>query len=199
MTLLRARSGVAFRVHAGDSVVITNTHGGQVVDTWIIDGSDPDRHASTAMTWMATRRLLLREGDELIDTRREPIARIVADSSPGDHDLLVPSCDIVRYRQLGVEGYHDNCRDNFFEALASADVPALANAPAPFNLFMHVPIAPDGSFEIAPPRARAGDAVELTVLRDAFVVLSACPQDIAPTNGIGVAPRDVEYEIRPRG
>jgi uncharacterized protein len=199
VTLLRARSGIAFRAQAGDGVVITNTHGGQVVDTWILDASDPDRHASAAMTWMATRRLLLREGDDLIDTRREPIARLVADSSPGDHDLLVPSCDIVRYRQLGVEGYHDNCRDNFFEAIASVDVPAPANVPAPFNLFMHVPIAVDGSFEIAAPRAQAGDAVELTVFRDALIVLSACPQDIAPTNGIGVAPRDVDYEIRPHG
>ncbi|GAB2652528.1 DUF1989 domain-containing protein [Kribbella swartbergensis] len=195
MAELAARSGVAIHLATGDELVVTNTHGQQVVDTWALAVDDVSRFASAPHTWMNTGRLTIRAGDELVDTTRTPILAFVEDTSGGHHDLLIPSCDIVRYRQLGVEGYHDNCRDNYFAALAAAGIRPLPVVPQPLNLFMRVPVRADGSIGIEPPLAGPGDRVRLRALQDVVVVLSACPQDIAPTNGLGATPMPVAYDV----
>ncbi|NIK58514.1 DUF1989 domain-containing protein [Kribbella shirazensis] len=195
MTELAARTGVAIHLATKDELVVTNTYGQQVVDTWALAADDVSRFASASHTWMSTGRLTVRLGDELVDTTRTPMLAIVGDTSGGRHDLLIPSCDVVRYRQLGVPGYHDNCRDNYFAALSAADIEPLPVVPQPLNLFMRVPVAADGSIGIEPPVAGPGAQVRLRALQDVVVVLSACPQDIAPTNGLGATPRPVEYDV----
>ncbi|GAB3301050.1 DUF1989 domain-containing protein [Epidermidibacterium keratini] len=192
---LAARSGTTVGLTAGDELVVTNTHGQQVVDTWALSASEASRFMSASHTCMRLGRLLIGEGDALLDNTRQPMLTLVRDTSPGDHDLLVPSCDAARYRELGVAGYHDSCHDNFFQALADAGLDAPPSVPQPLNLFMRVPIQPDGSFAIESPRARAGDLVRLRALQDLVVVLSACPQDVAPTNGEGRTPTGVEYDV----
>lgn len=192
---LAARTGITLELSAGDELVVINTFGQQVVDTWALSTEDPQRFLSAAHTWMPNGRLTVRVGDTLRDNTRSPLLELVEDTSPGNHDLLIPSCDIVRYRQLGVEGYHDNCHDNFYEALSAAGIDAPSIVPQPLNLFMRVPIQPDGAFSIESPLGRPGDRVRLRALADVVVVLSACPQDLAPTNGEGRTPTSVEYEI----
>ena len=86
------------------------------------------------------------------------------------------------YRELGVEGYHRNCSDNFHEALAELNI-VLPFTPASLNLFMSVPVAPDGVVDRLPPKAKAGDAVILRAEMRLVLILSACPQDITPING----------------
>lgn len=199
MPTLPARSGLAVPVDAGDSLTVINTHGQQVVDTWVLVRDEADRYVSTAMTWMRARRLYLRAGDELVDTTRTTIARLSEDTSPGRHDMLIPSCDLTRYRELGVDGYHDNCHDNFREAVEAFGISSPAVVPAPVNLFMNVPISADGSVEIVPPVSRPGDRVTIEAYEDVVIVLSACPQDIAPTNGEAAVPRAVEYRVNQRG
>jgi uncharacterized protein len=195
MAELAARSGVALRLGVGDELLVLNTHGQQVVDTWALAAEDVSRFVSAPHTWMRTGRLTVRVGDDLLDTSRSPLLTLVEDSGTGHHDLLIPSCDISRYRELGVDGYHDNCRDNYFEALTAADIQPLPFVPQPLNLFMRVPIAADGSIDIQPPLASAGDRVRLRALEDVVVVLSACPQDIAATNGPGRTPTGVDYDV----
>ncbi|WP_327147805.1 urea carboxylase-associated family protein [Nocardia sp. NBC_01329] len=192
---LAARTGTTVELSAGDELVVTNTHGRQVVDTWALSAEKPTRFLSAPHTWMHHGRLTIRVGDSLMDNTRRPLLSMIEDSSPGDHDMLIPSCDLARYRQLGVEGYHDNCHDNFFEALAAAGVEAPQFVPQPLNLFMRVPITPDGAFSIDSPLARPADHVRLAALEDVVVVLSACPQDLAPTNGVGRTPTGVAYEV----
>lgn len=193
---LAARTGTTVQLSAEDELVVINTHGQQVVDTWALSTKRPQRFLSAAHTWMPNGRVTVRAGDTLRDNTRSPMLQLVEDTSPGDHDLLVPSCDIIRYRQLGVEGYHDNCHDNFFEAVAAAGAESLPFVPQPLNLFMRVPVRPDGTFSIEAPTARPGDHVRLRALADVLVVLSACPQDLAPTNGVGRTPTGVSYEVR---
>ncbi|NKY34997.1 urea carboxylase-associated family protein [Nocardia speluncae] len=192
---LAARTGTTVELAAGDELVVRNTHGGQVVDTWALSAENPMRVLSAPHTWMRHGRLAIRVGDNLVDNTRRPMLSMIEDSSPGDHDMLIPSCDLARYRQLGVEGYHDNCHDNFFEALAAAGFEAPQFVPQPLNLFMRVPIAADGAISIDSPLALPGDHVRLVALEDVVVVLSACPQDLAPTNGVGRTPTGVTYEV----
>ena len=64
---------------------------------------------------------------------------------------------------------------------------------------MNVPLAADGSFEIAAPKAQKGDDVTIAALENLIIVMSACPQDLAATNGVGGTPRGVEYSVKRSG
>ena len=48
---------------------------------------------------------------------------------------------------------------------------------------------------IEPPVARPGSHVTLRLEMDAIIVFSACPQDMAPTNGADMMPKDAELLI----
>ncbi|MBA0050963.1 urea carboxylase-associated family protein [Streptomyces sp. AJS327] len=195
MRVLEARTGTAFALVAGQTVSFVNTHGQQVVDTWAFAADDPGRTVCTGMTRMRNGRIGLGVGDLLVDTTRATLLEVVADTSPGAHDLLMPSCDPVRYRELGAEGYHANCHDNFLAAVEAFGAGRPPLVPMPVNLFMRVPVEADGSLSIQPPTSRPGDQVTLRATEDVVVVASACPQDMAPTNGAAAVPADVEIRF----
>ena len=140
-------------------------------------------------------RLQPRVGDQLWTQLRRPILTLAEDSSPGIHDTLFPCCDATRYVQLGVKGYHRNCADNWREALRAIGIEPPPTVPTALNLFMNVPVAPDGSFKILPPASRPGDAVVLKAEMDCVVALSSCPVDMLPLSGPDCRPQDVAYEI----
>ncbi len=196
MAILAARSGVAIRVEANSTVTVTNTHGMQVVDTWALALADRSRWMSALHSSMHNGRLLVQTGDDLVDTTRCPILHLEGGTYEGLHDFLVPSCDIFRYRSLGVKGYHANCCDNFRNALyAFGEIGGPAVVPQPLNLFMNVPITRDASLKIEEPSAKPGDTVVLRALQDIILVMSACPQDLAATNGVGRTPTNIEYDV----
>ncbi len=58
-----------------------------------------------------------------------------------------------------------------------------------FNLF----VDPDFTVMIKPPDTSAGDNIVLRAEMDAYVVVSACPQDLNPT--CGGTPTDIQVEI----
>ena len=189
-TSIPAGQGRAFRLAAGQRLRVTTTEGGQVVDTWAL--ALP--HLDESMSMEHTRSRLLavspRAGDDLFSDRRRPILRLVEDTSPGVHDTLIAACDQERYRQLGYQGPHRNCADNFRAALAELGYEA-PPVPAPLNVFMNIPVAGDGTLSFEPSLARPGDAVTLEAVGDVVVVLSVCPQDLVPINGAAMRPTDV--------
>ena len=63
-----------------------------------------------------------------------PILIFVEDATPGIHDMLSAACDPVRYRDLGVEGWHASCEKNFQRALKTIGVEPPRFAPQPINL-----------------------------------------------------------------
>lgn len=195
---LVARTGRAVRLGAGDSIAIVNLFGQQVVDTWAISAVDPTTVLSMAHTRMANGRFFVQEGDVLVGSDREAMLTLETDTSGGRHDTLIPACDPARYRQLGAVGHHDSCSDNFRDALHELGIPAPSQVPQPLNLFMNVPVGPDGTLGIEPPTSQAGDRVTLCAVRPVVLVVSACPQDLAPTNGAHREPRDIELRLRPR-
>ena len=56
-------------------------------------------------------------------------------------------------------------------------------------------IKPGGELVIEPPVAPPGSHVTLRAEMDAVVVFSACPQDMAPTNGADMMPKDAELQL----
>ena len=194
-TILAAGTGAAIRLRSQQRLTIVNTYGTQVVDCWALKAGDFAEHMSMPHCRNHWYRLTPRPGDLLVTNLRNPILRLVADSSPGIHDTLIPCCDLVRYHQLGIKGHHASCAENFATALRSIAVEAVP-PPAPLNLFMNVPLKANGALAVAPPESKPGDQVELAAEMDCIVVVSACPHDIFPVNGADCRPKDVTYSIR---
>jgi len=192
--IIPARRGRAVRVPRGAEIEIINPTGNQVVDTWALRSGDPAEHLSMEHTRAALSRLVPRAGDSLFSSARRPMLTFAADTSPGIHDTLIASCDAERYRMLGHEGYHDNCHDNFLAALAELGFTA-PPVPAPLNLFMNVPWSSDGSLRFAEPLSRPGDLVRLRAEADLIVIMSACPQDLLPVNGLAQQPGEVHFRL----
>ena len=197
MPIVKGGHGAAFRVAEGEGLRIVNTHGSQVVDLFAHNAADLDESLSIQHSRNVWYRLQPKTGDQLWTQLRRPIMTLVEDTSPGVHDTLFPCCDARRYVQLGVKGYHRNCADNWREALTQIGVTPPATVPSALNLFMNVPVAPDGSFKILPPVSKAGDSVTLRAEMDCVVALSACPVDMLPLNGPDCKPQDIAYEILP--
>jgi len=196
LIVLPARTGTALRLAQGQRLKIVNTHGTQVVDCWALIPGDPQEHMSMPHSRNAWYRLVPRPGDPLVTNRRRTILRLEEDTSPGIHDTLIPCCDLERYHQLGVQGHHDSCAENFAKAVQPLGVAMLP--PSPLNLFMNVPIKANGALAVAAPESKPGDHVVLKAELDCIVALSACPHDIFPVNGADSTPRDVAYAVLDR-
>ena len=191
---LPARQGCAVRLPRGARLKIVNVHGSQVCDFWAF--CDGGLHEFMSMehvrAWLS--KTIPGVGDELVTNRRRPLLRFVQDTSPGIHDTLIAACDLPRYRTLGVPHYHDNCSDNLRMAVAAIGR-RVNEVPAPFNVWMNNPVAPDGTIGWLPPRSAAGDCVVFEALMDCVAVMSACPQDLVPVNGADCTPTELQFEV----
>ncbi len=192
-----ARTARAVRVRAGDAFRVVDVEGGQVGDLFAFVEPGHDEHVSAGHTRARTDRLFPAVGERFYSTRRRPLLELVADDSPGAHDMLIPACDPVRYAQLGAAPGHASCVENLAQALRAAGAPVPAVAPQPVNLFMRIPVAVDGVLTWLPSDTAPGASVTLQALDDLLVVVSACPQDVANING-GV-PTALALELVGRG
>ncbi|MCU0815677.1 MAG: urea carboxylase-associated family protein [Cypionkella sp.] len=193
---LPARRGRALRLAKGEAVEIINTHGTQVVDTWVFNAEDMAEYLSNEHMRANLGKLWPGKGDPLVTNRRRAIMVMEEDTSPGRHDTLIAACDVHRYAMLGCTGYHDNCTDNLFAALRAIGLEG-RDCPSPLNLWMNIPVAAEGATAWGEPLSRPGDRVVLRAVMDCIVVLSACPQDMVPINGADCVPKDVHFRHLP--
>ena len=169
-------------MEAGESFQIVNIEGSQVVDLWAFVQPDTKEFLSTKHTRSCLQKLIPEVGDNLYSNRRRPILKIIEDTSPGVHDMLLSACDIQRYELLGHVGYHKNCADNLTNS-AKEFGHQLSDVPSPFNIFERVEINQNGQLAIEPPLVEAGQFITLKAEVALLVIMSACPMDIALTNG----------------
>ncbi len=192
--LIPARQGRAVRLRAGEKLRLSNPHGTQVCDLWAFATENLTEYLSMEHLRTALGRTIPRVGDTLVTNRRRAILQLTEDSSPGIHDTLIAACDLPRYRSLGVDGYHDNCTDNLRMALRAIGLQT-REVPAPFNVWMNIPLDPLGRISWLPPVARPGDYVTLEALMDCVLVMSACPQDLTPVNGAHCLPMELSFTV----
>ena len=171
-----------------------NTHGTQVCDLWAFNAGNLSEYLSWEHTRGGINRIAPKVGDTLLTNRRRPILTLSGDTSPGVHDTLIAACDLFRYVGLGVQVYHDNCSDNLRMALSAIGERA-TEVPQPFNIWMNIPVRPDGSIDWLPTVSKPGDRVELRAEMDCIVVMSACPQDMVPINGPDMRPVDLHFVV----
>jgi uncharacterized protein YcgI (DUF1989 family) len=68
--------------------------------------------------------------------------------------------------------------------------------PSPLNLWMNIPVGENGGLSFQPPVSERGDFVEVKALVEGVVVvMSCCPQDRVPVNGVGMRCQGVEVEV----
>ncbi|MFN0115878.1 MAG: DUF1989 domain-containing protein [Paracoccaceae bacterium] len=187
-----ARRGRAARLSAGQAIEIVNTHGHQVVDTWAFSAEDMGEFLSMEHLRPTIGTIFPTRGHALVTNRRRPILIWEEDTSPGIHDTIIAACDDYRYGLLGCTEYHDNCTDNLHAALRAIGLKA-PETPSPLNLWMNIPVGPDGAIQWGEPLSKPGDFVRLRAVMDCVVVMSACPQDILPINGLN--PVEAQYRI----
>lgn len=196
--IIPARKSAAVRLTAGQRVRLVNTHGTQVVDCWAFTMPDTREFMSMEHSRVELERSSPRVGDSLFTNHRRPILTMADDSSPGIHDTTLAACDVYRYQRLGYEGRHDNCTDNLRGAMRDSGL-ILPSVPCPLNFWENARIHADGSQRIEPPVSKPGDYVILRADLDLVIVFSACPQDMAPTNGVHATPKEAHFSMEPEG
>ena len=184
---------MGIKLSQGSFARIINTEGSHVVDVWAYRLPKLDEFLSMEHTRSCLEKLTPTPGDLLYSNRRQPMIQVIEDTSPGMHDLLLSACDLERYRLLGHKGWHANCADNFQKAIKQFGI-VNGEIPSPLNMFENVSITNDGSLRIAPPVVTAGQYVTLRAECNLVLIFSACPMDIAYTNGLDRRVKPIEIE-----
>ncbi len=188
------RCGVAVKLQASRQLQVENTHGTQVCDFWAYLAADMGQFLSMShcRTWLQS--VFSKIVDRLVTNRRQPVLEIISDTLPGVHDTVMSCCDLTRYQLLECTEYHDNCTDNPRMALNAIGL-EVPHVPDPFNLWMNIPITPDGQTSFQPTISSPGDVIGLRAIEDLVVVMSACPQDKNPINGVGAVPSEIHFLV----
>lgn len=180
-------------VAAGSEFSIVCPQGEQVADLIGFCLKDPGEYLSVSHTRNMLWRFYLKPGDRLVSNRREALLEILRDDV-GTHDLLCVACDDQRYLlDYGVAG-HPSCAANFrsiLRDLGRSDT----WLPDPINVFQNGRVGADGTLTIAPNIAKPGDRLVLRAMKDLLLLVSACPQDLAPTNNYEPKPIDLIVEM----
>lgn len=192
--IIEGGHGKAIELGAGQKIRLVNIHGTQVVDTWALNRRDMTEYLSVEQTRRMTGHLHPKVGDSFFSNRRNPMLRLVEDTSPGRHDMLIACCDKWLYQHYGCPPGHRNCRDNFTEALFEAGFDATI-VPNPVNFWMNVPVEDNRTVKLATPLSKPGDHLVLEALIDCVVIFSACPMDVTPINGEDRTPKPVAYTV----
>ncbi len=187
---VRPGEAEALELKTGELLQIVDVEGKQVADFVVFSLADRDEWGSTSVSRAANGNIMMTLGRQLWSNRRRPLIELVEDTV-GRHDMLYACCDPVRYDALGAPG-HANCRTALAEAVGTYDV-GCDRVPDPINWFMNVAIKQRGELEIREPLSEKDDYVVLKALADVVVAVSACPQDLVPTNGM--KPTDIRLRV----
>jgi uncharacterized protein YcgI (DUF1989 family) len=193
MQVVEGGTGWAGTAPAGSTLRVTDIEGTQVGDLVLFRADDPADRFSAGNTRKMAGSIFITTGATLWSTRYERLAELGEDTA-GRHDLLASACTQYDYPiRFGVTG-HRSCLANLTEALAPFGI-GEAGIPDPMNVFMSMDVGPDGGLTILEATSKPGDHLDVRMLVDCIVALSACPQDLNDTNGGTVT--DLGVEILP--
>ncbi len=167
------RSGTAFRLAKGQVLKVIDPQGSQVSDLLAFNAADGREAISSGRTFDYEETIRLTAGNRLWSNRSNAMLSIVEDTV-GCHDFLLTPCSEATFRHFYPEHpVHRGCFGNLAEALAPYGIEPDA-IPCAFNLFMNVPVAPDGRLRVDPPLSQAGDFIRLRAEMDLVIGLTAC-------------------------
>jgi len=186
--IIPPRAPWAHPVHRGETLRIIDVEGNQSCDFLMYSLRDDAERYSAQDTIAAQRNIFLRTGSILLSNEGNPMARIVA-SAVAYHDTIGGACscesNTLRY------GHHTKaqhaCVENFLQAngwFGRGKRDMVSN----INLFMNVPVEPDGTLGIVDGISAPGLYVDLLAKMDLMCVISNCPQINNPCNGFNPTP-----------
>lgn len=167
------RSGAAFPLAKGQVLRVIDPQGVQVSDLLAYSAADVREVISNGRTFDYEETIALTTGHRLWSNRSRVMLEIVEDTV-GRHDFLLTPCSEDTFRHFYPDQpVHRGCFGNLAEALAPYGVePDMI--PCAFNLFMNVPVGPDGRLRVDPPVSRPGDRIRLRAEMDVVIGLTAC-------------------------
>ncbi len=168
------QSGIAFFLHAGQRLAVSDPLGEQVADLVAFNRNDILEALSSRRTIDYASRIYLTTGRKLYSNRSNVMLRIVEDNI-GRQDFLLTPCAVPLFRIIYDDpDPHPACSENLAAALGPYGVRADA-IPTAFNCFMNVPIdGKAGSIRVLPPRSQAGDRIVFLAEMDLLIGLTAC-------------------------
>ena len=175
--IVPAAEGRAVHVTAGQHVRVTSPHGHQAADFFAYNSDDVSEWLSPMHTWVTTRSVKPRPGDQFLSRYRRPMLEITEDTADGCHDMLIAACDQKRYEQFGFEGHHRSCSENLAIAMNECGH-AIAVTPQPVNFFTNTLVDPEGALLSPPNPVAPGAYVEMKALMNLICVVSSCPFDL---------------------
>jgi uncharacterized protein YcgI (DUF1989 family) len=193
-----AREGWSASLKCGDTMRLIDVEGGQAADLWAYNPADHTEFLSAQHSRVHMGQAYPVAGWTFVTNQRRPILEFTRDDSPGRHDCLAAACDRFRYQILGADSGHASCEDTLIREAATHDI-HVSRAPQPFNVFANFRVEPDGTFNLDECLTKAGDSATFTLLADAVVVISACPQDIVGFQPGGPTSMAVEISSRRAG
>ena len=179
-------------VKKGQVLEIVDLEGQQVGDLTAWRSEDPAEYLSPSHTVSSLAKLVPEVGDPILSNHRTPLFRILRDDV-GRHDLVVPCCDPERYSIDYDAPDHGSCLASLQKAIAGDPRDLPLQGEMCWNVFMNNTVV-DGRIVTAEPPHPAGSLIELEVLEDMVVALSACPQDISAVNAYNPTPMSMRVK-----
>ncbi|MBB3763374.1 DUF1989 domain-containing protein [Sphingomicrobium lutaoense] len=185
------RSGTAFRLNEGQTLIVTDPKGEQVADLLAFNAGDVREVISGGRSLDYASKLFLTTGDPLYSNRSNIMLDIISDDC-GRHDFLLTPCSKDTFRIIyGDEDPHRGCFGNLAAALEPYGIEE-DMIPTAFNVFMNVQVNGDtGELRVDPPLSKAGDSIALKARMDLIIGLTAC--SALQSNGGSFKP--IEWEI----
>lgn len=185
------RTGVAIDLAEGDILTVIDPEGGQVSDLLAVSRSDPREFLSNGRTFDYEESIKLKTGSQLWSNRSNPMLTIIEDTV-GTHDFLLTPCSKATFKHFYPDKpIHRGCFGNLAEALAPYGIEP-DDIPTAFNVFMNVPVRPDGRLSVESPLSKAGDLIRFRAEMDLVVGLTAC--SAYASNGGTFKPIDYHIE-----
>lgn len=185
------RSGTAFRLKQGDTLVVIDPRGEQVADLLAYNAEDVAEVISSGRTLDYAETIYLTTGHLLYSNRSRPMFSIEEDTV-GRHDFLLTPCSYDTFHHFyPTLQPHRGCFGNLAAALEPYGIQPDA-IPSAFNCFMNVPVDGEtGKLRVLPPISKAGDHITLRAHMDLIVGLTACS---APDSNGGTF-KPIHYRI----
>jgi uncharacterized protein YcgI (DUF1989 family) len=185
------RSAVAIELAKGQRLTVIDPEGCQVADLLAYGHEDIREVLSNGRTLDYEETIRITTGNRLWSNRSNVMLTLEADTV-GCHDFLLTPCSLDTFLHFYPDKpVHRGCFGNLAEALAPYGVTEDA-IPVAFNVFMNVPVAPDGKISVEPPLSKAGDSLTLRAEMDLVIGLTAC--SAYASNGGSFKPIDYKVE-----
>lgn len=172
-----AREGRGMTVKKGQRLRITTPKGAQCCDFFAFNADNVQEFLSCSHTWVSNFSIVPTEGQVFLSRLRRPMLKFALDKADGAHDMLITTCDQLRYEFFGYVGHHANCADNLMVSMRRLGHD-ITIVPQAINFFARSAVAADGKLSSPPNTVPPGAYVELDALMDLIVVISACPFDL---------------------